>query len=95
VYGIFGVVLGLMAWIYLESLIVVLCAELNVVRHRHLWPRSLLTPFTDNVVLTPADETAYDSYAQAQQHKGFETIEVGFDDERPPAEDPGRAAADP
>jgi membrane protein len=95
VYGIFGVVLGLIAWIYLEALIVVLCAELNVVRHRHLWPRALLTPFTDNVVLTTADETAYDSYARAQQHKGFETIEVGFDDERPAVEEPGATTTGP
>jgi membrane protein len=80
VYGVFGVVLGLIAWIYLEALIVVLCAELNVVRHDHLWPRSLLTPFTDDVELTRADADAYDSYARAQQHKGFETIEVDFDD---------------
>jgi membrane protein len=81
VYGTFGIVLGLIAWIYLEALVVVLCAELNVVRRRHLWPRALLTPFTDNVSLTKADKSAYDSYAQAQQHKGFETIDVDFDDE--------------
>jgi uncharacterized BrkB/YihY/UPF0761 family membrane protein len=43
-YGLFGIVLGLLAWIYLAALIVVFCAELNVVRAKHLWPRSLLTP---------------------------------------------------
>jgi YihY family inner membrane protein len=78
VYGVFAVVLGIIAWIYIEALIVVICAELNVVLCRRLWPRALLTPFTDNVSLTPADETAYDSYARAQRHKGFENIEVDF-----------------
>jgi len=37
-YGLFGIVLGLVGWIYLEALLVVLCAELNVVRERRLWP---------------------------------------------------------
>jgi membrane protein len=77
-YGLFGIVLGLLAWIYLAALIVVFCAELNVVRAKHLWPRSLLTPFTDNVELTPADKSAYTSYAQAEQHKSFENIQVTF-----------------
>lgn len=77
-YGLFGLVLGLLAWIYLAALIVVFCAELNVVRAKHLWPRSLLTPFTDNVHLTRADKSAYTSYAQAERHKGFERINVDF-----------------
>jgi membrane protein len=80
VYGVFGVVLGLVAWIYIEAVIIVLCAELNVVLERRLWPRALLTPFTDAVRLTEADKSAYGSYAEAQQFKGFETIEVDFAD---------------
>jgi len=77
-YGLFGLVLGLLAWIYLAALIVVFCAELNVVRAKHLWPRSLLTPFTDEMDLTRADKSAYTSYAQAEQYKDFETIDVTF-----------------
>ena len=80
VYGVFGLVLGSLVWIYLESLIVVFCAELNVVLRRGLWPRSLLTPFTDDVVLTPADETVYDDLASAQSQKGFERVDVSFGD---------------
>lgn len=79
VYGVFGVVLGLIAWIYLEALVVVLCAELNVVWHRRLWPRALLTPFTDDVQLTDADEDAYASYARSERYKGFEHVDVSFD----------------
>lgn len=78
-YGAFGLVLGLIAWVYLLSFIVVLAAEINVVAHRHLWPRALLTPFTDRVQLTSADERAYTAYAQSERHKGFEVIDVDFD----------------
>ncbi|MCA1677218.1 MAG: ribonuclease BN, partial [Actinobacteria bacterium] len=87
-YGLFGLVLGLLAWIYVAALIVVFCAELNVVRAKHLWPRSLLTPFTDNVDLTLADKSAYTSYAQAEQPKGFEHINVEFQPPLAPTKQP-------
>jgi membrane protein len=80
-YGTFGLVLGLIAWIHLESLTVVLCAEINAVLRHRLWPRALFTPFTDNVELTPADESIYTAAAEAQRTKGFETINVDFDGE--------------
>lgn len=85
-YGLFGLVLGLLAWIYLGALTVVVCAEVNVVRAERLWPRSLLTPFTDNVQLTPGDRRAYESYAVTERHKGFENINVDF--EQPPGQPP-------
>lgn len=88
-YGAFGLVFGLLAFIYLEAVAIVLCAELNVVLARRLWPRALLTPFTDNVDLTAADEHAYASYAEAQRHKGFERIDVTFRD-RPARRRPRR-----
>ena len=78
-YGVFGLVLGLIAWIYLLSLVTVLAVETSVVAERRLWPRALLTPFTDRVRLTPADERAYTGYADSEQHKGFEVIDVGFE----------------
>jgi YihY family inner membrane protein len=78
-YGLFGIVLGLLAWIWLGALIFVLCAEIDAVRSRRLWPRSLLTPFTDNVTLTASDRRAYESYAGTERHKGFERIDVDFD----------------
>jgi YihY family inner membrane protein len=78
-YGLFGLVLGLLVWLYLSAFTVVLGAELNVVRVRRLWPRSLLTPFTDDVRLTRGDRAAYESYAQTEQHKGFERVDVDFD----------------
>src|SRR5205823_293735 len=78
IYGVFALVLGLIAWIYVESVVIVLCAEFNAVLRNRLWPRSLMTPFTDNVQLTPADRQAYRSYARSQRFKSFERITVDF-----------------
>ena len=80
-YGVFAVVLGLLAWIFLAALGVVLSVEINVVRTKNLFPRALLTPFTDNVDLTGADQRAYTDAATAQRHKGFESVDVTFDHE--------------
>ncbi|WP_082556399.1 YihY/virulence factor BrkB family protein [Aeromicrobium sp. Root472D3] len=76
----FALVLGLLAFIYVASIMVVLGLEVNVVLRRHLYPRALLTPFTDNVVLTEADQRAYSAYAKSQRHKGFQSVEVTFVD---------------
>lgn len=88
VYGLFGIVLGLLAWIYLQALILVLCAEINVVRRDRLWPRALLTPVTDDVDLTRADKEAYASYASAERFKGNEEVDVSFADRSEPGKDP-------
>ena len=86
-YGLFALVLGLLAWIYLGAVTVVLCAELNAVRAGQLWPRSLLGPFTDSAVLTSADQRAYTSYAKTERRKGFENIDVSFADPPHPSSD--------
>ena len=83
-YGVFAVVLTALAWLFLQSIILMLSAEINVVLHHRLWPRSLLTPFTDNVVLTAADRRAYELYAKTQRFKGFETVTTEFDPPTPP-----------
>lgn len=79
VNSVFAVVLGLLAFIYLASAATVLCAEINVVRVDKLYPRALLTPFTDDVELTPGDEKAYTGTAKAARSKGFEQVDVTFD----------------
>jgi len=79
VYGVFGVVLGLVVWIYLQALVVVLAAEINVVRHRRLFPRALLAPFTDDVELTDPDVRAYTSYARSERYKPYERVEATFE----------------
>lgn len=75
----FGVVLGLVIWLYLAGMSLVLCLELNIVRARRLYPRSLLTPMTDRVDLTEADRLAYARLVRAQSLKGFQNVEVTFD----------------
>jgi YihY family inner membrane protein len=78
--AVFGFVLGLLAFIYLLALILVLCAEVNAVVAKRLFPRALLTPFTDNVSLTEADIRQYGSQARATRTKGYQRIEVVFED---------------
>jgi len=96
-YGLFALVLGTLAWIYVGAITTVLCAEFNAVRAEQLWPRSLLAPFTDNMDLTPADRRAYTSYAKTERHKSFENIDVSFGERPCPesAEPRSQTAADP
>ena len=82
-YGVFAVVLGLLAWFYLEAQLTLYAVELNVVRTRRLWPRSLQPP-----PLTKADMEAYQLYAEAGQRRSDLEIEVK---ERPADAEPGDA----
>jgi YihY family inner membrane protein len=88
--SVFALVLGLLAFLYLISVSLVVCAEVNVVRVDRLHPRALLTPFTDNVDLTPADRKTYTQRAKAERAKGFQHVRVTFDhpekDSAPPTE---------
>jgi membrane protein len=79
--AVFAVVLGLMALLYVGTVIAIIGLELDVVLAKRLYPRALLTPFTDAVELTRADRRVYREYAEAQRHKGFERIHVTFDNE--------------
>jgi uncharacterized BrkB/YihY/UPF0761 family membrane protein len=49
-YGFFGSILGLISFLYLAAELCLYAAEVNVVRARHLYPRSLSPPPS-----TPAD----------------------------------------
>ncbi|MDP9297328.1 MAG: YihY/virulence factor BrkB family protein, partial [Actinomycetota bacterium] len=44
VYGIFAIVIGLLAWLYLGAQVTLFAAEVNVVKKRRLWPRRLEEP---------------------------------------------------
>jgi uncharacterized BrkB/YihY/UPF0761 family membrane protein len=61
-YGVFGVVLGLLAWLYLQARLTLYAVEADVVRTRGLWPRSLFPP-----PLTKEDKEVYDSYKETEQ----------------------------
>ncbi len=80
-YGVFALVLGLFAWIFLAAVGVVIGSEVNVVRTKRLYPRALLTPFTDNVDLTDADRRAYLDAVNSQQFKGFQSVTVHYEDD--------------
>src|SRR6202012_3299398 len=75
---VFAIVLGLLAYLFLTALVVLLSIEVNVVRVSHMHPRALLTPFTDNVDLTPGDRRTYSRLAKAQRSKGFERMAANF-----------------
>lgn len=76
--GVVAFVIGLISFFYLAAVLVVLCAEINVVAANRLYPRALLTPFTDNVRLTDADVRAYAAQARTMRTKAYEVIDVTF-----------------
>jgi membrane protein len=78
VNAVFATFLGLLAYLYVAAVLVVFAMEINAVRTQRLWPRALLTPFTDAVDLTRADRAAYSQQARAQRTKGYEEIAVVF-----------------
>jgi membrane protein len=67
-YGVFGLVLGLIAWLYLQARLTLFAVQTDVVRTRHLWPRSLFPP-----PLTPEDRVAYRSYTEMERRRPPET----------------------
>jgi YihY family inner membrane protein len=73
-YGFFGIVLGLLAWIYLGSEISVYAAEINSVLARRMWPRSLVHP-----PLTPADRLSLSLRSAATREQPGQHVEVTFD----------------
>ena len=74
-YGTFALVLGLLAWLSLGAQIVVLAAEVNVVKARRLWPRSFFSsPLLD------ADRRAMISSAEVEERIDEESVEVTFND---------------
>ncbi|HEY4427911.1 MAG TPA: YihY/virulence factor BrkB family protein [Solirubrobacteraceae bacterium] len=73
-YGIFALVLGLLAWLYLAGQLTMFGAEINVVRARRLWPRSF---FADD--LLPTDERALRSSADVEERVPQEDVQVEFD----------------
>ena len=74
-----AVVLGLLAFIFLAANALVISVEINSVLAKRLYPRALLTPFTDNVDLTGGDQDVYADAAKAQRLKGFQNVDVSFD----------------
>jgi membrane protein len=79
VYGTFGLVIGLLSWIYLASHITLLAAEANVVASRNLWPRSF--SFMIEQPATRGDKRALTQRGRVEERRQDETVRVDF----PPA----------
>jgi YihY family inner membrane protein len=77
-YGVFGTVLGLVAWLYLAARVTVYSAEINVVLTRKLWPRSFVQP-----PLTEADRVSLALQALQNQRREEQQVHVTFSDRQP------------
>ena len=73
-YGAFAGVIGLLSFIYLSAHVLLLAAELNVVKARELWPRSL--SFSDALPPTEADRRALGELARDAERRPDEEVEV-------------------
>jgi membrane protein len=60
-YGVFGVVLGMLAWLYLQAQVTLYALEADTVRAWRLWPRGLRPPPTEQ------DKHAVERYDRAQR----------------------------
>jgi YihY family inner membrane protein len=73
VYGLFGLVLGLVAWIYLGAEVTLYAAEINSVLHHHLWPRGLVRP-----PLTEADQRSLSFQVTENQQRPEQEVTTRF-----------------
>ena len=48
-YGTFGIVLGLLSWLFIQAEVTLYAAEADVVFDRHLWPRSIVRAKEDRL----------------------------------------------
>ena len=84
-YGFFALVIGLLSWMYLQSQVTLFTAEINVVRARRLWPRSLVQKR-----LTEADKATLRGLAQVEKRQAQEHIEVSFTSPEEAGDESGR-----
>jgi membrane protein len=75
VYGFFGIVIGLLSWLYLGAQLTLFGGEVNVVRARRLWPRNV----DKTAPPTRAEELALSRLAKEEQRLSGEDIDVDFD----------------
>lgn len=77
-YGFFAVMLGLLSWMHVLAQWVVFAAEVNVVWHEHLWPRTF---FGDT--LRERDREVLVRYAKVEERHPEQVIDVRFDKGEP------------
>ena len=69
VYGYFASTVGLLSFLYIGAQLIVYAAEINVVKARRLWPRSIVQP-----PLTPADRRALDDIAEQERRRPEQSV---------------------
>ncbi|HZA09942.1 YihY/virulence factor BrkB family protein [Mycobacterium sp.] len=79
VAGLFGAVLGLLAWLALQATVIVYAIEADVVRAKHLYPRSIIQP-----PLTDADKDYYTDALRAEAQRPEQRVEIRYDDDEKP-----------
>ncbi|HET8599728.1 MAG TPA: YihY/virulence factor BrkB family protein [Segeticoccus sp.] len=72
-YGNFATVITILWWFYLQSIVTLLGAQLNVVLAERLHPRGLV-----NAPKTDADQRAYQAYAEERKYHAEEEVRTDF-----------------
>ena len=73
IYGVFALVIGLLWWLKIGAQVTLYAAEINVVRNKHLYPRSMREPPSD------ADEVTLHREAMQEERVPEERIDVHFE----------------
>jgi membrane protein len=76
VYGFFGIVLGLLSWLYVGASITLFAAEANVVSRGRLWPRSF-SVVTEQAP-TSADKRTLTEQSAVEERRHDQDISVTF-----------------
>jgi uncharacterized BrkB/YihY/UPF0761 family membrane protein len=71
------VVIRLLTWLFLGAQITLAAAEVNVVRRKRLWPRSL-----DPEDLTEADKRTLRELAEVEERREEQRVDVSFEEDR-------------
>jgi membrane protein len=94
-YGTFGIVLGLLAWLFLQAEVTLYAAEVDVVLTRHLWPKSVMPAETPEPATAARPAEGTPSGAPAQPVEPAQAAEDGQPSEPAPVSVPApRAAAE-
>lgn len=91
-YGTFGLVIGLLSWIYLAAHITLVAAEGNVVANRRLWPRSFSLILEQPT--TEADRRALRQLGHVGERRSDQEITVAFDREGEAAQGTARSGTE-
>ena len=77
-YGTFATVITILWWFYLQGMVSMLGAQLNVVLKEHLYPRGLV-----GVPDTEADKRTYDAYAKEKTFHDNQVVDSQFTADTP------------